>query len=471
MNNSIINNYLKNPKILYASALAASLVYCIAITSIGVTKFYSVLQGGENYNDFPTGGFSLIRFIINGSYLIALVVYVIWLFKKKHVGSTFLDICKYSLPWMALALIAYPLSNDIYLYLHYGVMSLNKINPYLNTSDSFVSSLSPFLHWFQTSTYGPVSLSFFSISALAVPISPLVGLYFFKIICLCVHTLNAYLIWRLLKNSENRSLITMAYLLNPMLLNEQIVNAHLDVLLANTLIVLIGCLYSGRYVWGILAIWVGFLVKTLPIIWLPLVLAFLFKQRRWRDLAAGSILSLLIIAIISYTFLPTVAAWKSLLNPGVVSGTARSFHHLINAVLNFFPNITLETRLSILSFLKVFSYCIWIIYYLVTLLKSYFRNHYSEINLVSDMGWITLSLFLFATPWLMPWYPSILLPIAALSINAPHFVLTSLTFALFPSIVLGGGAGKNPITILTDLITVIPPTALLVLRRKFVRSI
>ncbi|MBD0328407.1 MAG: hypothetical protein ICV68_18480 [Pyrinomonadaceae bacterium] len=115
----------------------------------------------------------------------------------------------------------------------------------------------------------------------------------------------------------------MAYLFNPMLLNEQIVNAHLDVLLANTLIVLIGCLYSGRYVCDILAISVGFLVKTLPIIWLPLVFAFLFKQRRWRDLAAGFLLSLLIITVITYTFLPTVAAWKSLLNPGLVSATAR----------------------------------------------------------------------------------------------------------------------------------------------------
>ena len=205
----------------------------------------------------------------------------------------------------------------------------------------------------------------------------------------------------------------MAYLVNPMLLNEQIVNAHLDVLLANTLIVLIGCLYSGRYVCGILAIWVGFLVKTLPIMWLALVFAFLFNPRRWRDLAAGFLLYLLRITVINSTFLLTVAAWKSLLNPRLVSGTARLFHHVINIGLNFFSNITLDTSLSILSFLKGFSYWIWVIYYLVTLLKSYFRNNYSEINLVSDIGWITLSLFLFATPWLMPWYPSLLLPIAA----------------------------------------------------------
>jgi len=106
-------------------------------------------------------------------------------------------------------------------------------------------------------------------------------------------------------------------------LNQQIVNSHLDVLLANTLIVLIGYLYSGRYVCGILAIWLGFLVKTLPIMWLPLVFAFLFHPRRGRDLAAGFLLSLLRITVITYTFLPTVAAWKSLLNPRVVSGTAQ----------------------------------------------------------------------------------------------------------------------------------------------------
>jgi alpha-1,6-mannosyltransferase len=94
-------------------------------------------------------------------------------------------------------------------------------------------------------------------------------------------------------------------------------------LLANTLIVLIGCLYSDRYIWGILAIWVGFLVKTLPIIWLFLVSAFLFNPRRWRALAAGLLLSLLRITVITYKFLPTVAAWKSLLNPGVVWATDR----------------------------------------------------------------------------------------------------------------------------------------------------
>jgi alpha-1,6-mannosyltransferase len=466
MNNSIINNYLKNQKILYAAALAASIIFCIAMTSMGIAKFYSVLQGGDNYNDFPTSGFSLIRLLINGSYLIATVTYIIWLIQKKTTSSSFRDICKYAIPFLALALIAYPVSSDIYLYLHYGAMNLHKINPYLNSSDSFVSNFSPFLHWLQTSTYGPVSLFFFSVSALAVPISPLLTVYIFKIICVLVHALNAYLIWRLLTNSEHRSLITMAYLVNPMLLNEQIANAHLDVLLANTLIVLIGSLYYRQYIFAVLAIWVGFLVKTLPIIWMPLVFAFLCKQRRWKDLAASVLLSLLIIAVITSTFLPTVSAWRSLLNPGTTGATARSFHHAINLFLNFWPNVTVETKESILSFLKYFAYLSWILYYAGTLIKSYFRKNDSEINLISDIGWTTLTLFLFATPWLMSWYPSILLPIAALSINSPNFVLTSLTFCLSPSIILGAGSGNTLLSLVTTFVSVVPPTALLIFRRE-----
>ncbi|MBD1815351.1 hypothetical protein NDA07_13595 [Microcoleus vaginatus DQ-U2] len=462
----MVNNYLKNQKILYAAALAASIIFCIAMTSMGISKYYSVLQGGDNYNDFPTSGFSLIRVLINGSYLIATVTYIIWLIKKKTTSSSFLDICKYAIPFLALALIAYPYSSDIYLYLHYGAMSLHKINPYLNSSDSFVSNLSPFLHWGQTSTYGPVSLFFFALSALGGSISPLLGVYIFKIICVLVHALNAYLIWRLLTNAENRNLITMAYLVNPMLLNEQIANAHLDVLLANTLIVLIGCIYYQRYVFAILAIWVGFLVKTLPIIWFPLVFAFLCKQRRWRDLAASVLLSLLIIAVITYTFMPTVSAWRSLLNPGTAGATARSFHHAINLFMNFWPNVSVETRESILSLLKYFAYLSWIFYYARTLIKSLFRKKDSEINLVLDMGWTTLTLFLFATPWLMPWYPSILLPIAALSINSPHFVLTSLTFSVSPSIILGAGSGTTVISLVTSFVSVVPPTALLIFGRK-----
>ena len=80
----------------------------------------------------------------------------------------------------------------------------------------------------------------------------------------------------------------------------------------------------------------------------------------------------------TYTFLPTVAAWKSLLNPGVVWATDRQFHPLINIGRNFFPNINLETSPSILSFLKGFSYCIWMIYIKSALHRPVFISLFSN---------------------------------------------------------------------------------------------
>jgi len=53
--------------------------------------------------------------------------------------------------------------------------------------------------------------------------------------------------------------------------------------------------------------------------------------------------------------------------------------------------------------------------------------------LVEDIGWVTLVLLLFATPWLMPWYASIVLTIAALIPRARLFGLTSLAFGLSSS--------------------------------------
>ena len=123
-------------------------------------------------------------------------------------------------------------------------MSLHGINPFLNTTSLLVSELTPFIHWDQASSYGPISQLFFMLAALVVPISPAAGVYLFKIFCVLLHIINAYLIWHYLKDFQNRSQITTAYLVNPFLLSEHVVNAHVDVIVSTTLLVLIGCIKS-----------------------------------------------------------------------------------------------------------------------------------------------------------------------------------------------------------------------------------
>jgi alpha-1,6-mannosyltransferase len=464
-----LRNMTNNQKKITVLAVGLSLIFCAELTGMGFAKFNSVSSGGENFYDFPARGFSWTRFIVNTAYISLNTIYVIWLlqYKRNNNYSNFLKLFRHAAIFIIIAFVTYPFSSDIYLYLQYGLMGLNGINPYTNPAFSFSSVLSPFLHWGQTATYGPISQLFFIAAASTVAVSPILGVYVFKIFCVIIHGINAYLIWNLLKTSTNQSKITMAYLINPLLLSEHLSGGHVDVFLCNTLIILIGCLYYRYYIAASLAIGIGFLVKTLPIIWLPMVSSFLLRQRRWKALAIAALLYFVIIILLSYTVLPTVEAWKSLLNPGVEGATSRSLHHLLNLSLNYLPNISPQTQEIILSVFKFLTYLSFAIYYIWTVLQPYLRRSYSEANLISDIGWSTLVLFLFATPWVMPWYPSVLLPVTALSIHSQLFVLTSLTFCLSSSVIVGGGSGGSALSIITSLTTVGPPILVLLFGRQF----
>jgi alpha-1,6-mannosyltransferase len=462
---------MRNNKLAFL-ALIFSLIFCAQLTVMGFAKFNSVETYGAaaNFIDFPNH-FTKIR--INIPYLILNIIYLAWLLQNcwtDNKYSDFLVILKHAAIFLIIAFVSYPYSNDIYLYLQYGLMDLNGINPFINPAGNFTSNLSPFLHWSQTSTYGPISQLFFMIAAYTVPFSPVLGVYIFKVFCVFVHVINAYLIWRLLKSSYNRSQITMAYLINPFLLAEQVSGAHVDVFLSNALILLIGCMLRRHYVAVILMIWLGFLEKTLPIIWLPLALNFLVRKRRWKELAITAFLSLIIIIILSHTVLPTIQAWQSLLNPGVKGAVARSLHHLLKLLLNLLPNLTIQKQV-ILSVFTSITYLSFAVYYIWTLLQPYLKRRYSEANLILDIGWTTLILFLFATPWLMPWYPSVLLPITALITNSPLFVLTSLTFCISSSLIYGTGSGSSAISIITSITTIVPPIVMLLVGPKFLDRI
>jgi alpha-1,6-mannosyltransferase len=467
----MLENLIKNKKLLFVFALIFSLVFCAELTVIGLEKINSVPSDLREYQKAFPNTFTKLR--VDIAYFSLTIIYVTWLLqnnRKQNNFLSFLALLKYAGIFLIIAFLTYPHTTDIYLYLHYGLMGLNGINPYINAANSFTSPLSPFLAWFQTSTYGPISQLFFMSAASTVQVSSVLGVYVFKIFCVLIHGINAYLIWHLLKTSNYRSKITLAYLLNPLLLSEHVASAHVDVFVANALIILIGCLYRRYYIAGFLAIWLGFLEKTLPVIWIPLVLSFLVSKQRWKDLAIAGFFSSIIIIILSNTVLPTIESWKSLVNPGVGGRTAISLHYLLNSSFYLFPHIAIGTKKNILSGFTFLTYLGFASYYLWTLLQSYFRRSYSEANLISDIGWTTLILFLFATPWLMPWYASVILPVTALSTTSPLFVLTSLTFSLSSNLIYGvAGEGVSVFSIIASVTVVGLPIAMLLLGPKLLR--
>ncbi|MGC1395902.1 MAG: hypothetical protein WA828_16720 [Coleofasciculaceae cyanobacterium] len=426
----------QNENLLVISSLILALILCVAVVWLGYTKFQGIeTNTGGDYPTFPLNSTGqLIQIFIGTLYFVVNLLYIIWLFQPQrryfYQPINFSTLLRLSFPFLLLGFIAYPLGNDIYLYLHYGSMGLNGLNPFIHRAGSFRSEFYEFLRWRQSSTYGPVSLIFFATSAAVAPFSKLLAIYLFKGFCLAAHLLNGYLVFRLLKKDAYTEKVTLAYLCNPLILFEQVGSAHVDVFVCTTFLLLIFCFKYKAYFLGILTIWLGFMAKTLPILWLPLIGAFLIQQRRWLSLLLMVMTSLAIIGLLTVTVLPTPESWQSLLNPGVESHTAASIHRIFFTYLGYLPSLSTKLKLDILSKFKLVTLALFGLYYFVTLVQISLQRRYSVTNLGLEIGWVSLILMLLATPWLMPWYASILLPIAVLNLDERKFVFASLAFCL-----------------------------------------
>ncbi|MBD2246023.1 hypothetical protein [Nostoc sp. FACHB-888] len=433
------NNYQYNKtnQILLGFAIILSLILFVELAIRAYTFNFEALANstGQYLPDF-SNHFDKLRVGIEYRFLI--IIYILWLIinKDRKRDINFIKILKNSSFFLLIAFITYPITTDVNLYIHYGLMNLNGVNPFINSANTFTSNLSPFLVWKQTSTYGPISQLIFMFSAAFVAITPSLGIYVFKLICLLFHILNSYLIWRNLKTSPHKANITIAYLVNPFLLYEQVTNAHIDILISTILIILIICLKNHNYIATIVTAWIGFLIKTLPIIWLPLIFVYLIKQQRWKILFSAICISLSIIIAASIIALPTADAWKSLLNPGVGEKVNDSLYALVKSLLNLkILNFSLSFQQTLYSIFKPIIFSIFVVSYLIILVKPYWKKNYSETNLSVNIGWVTLILFIFAAPWYCSWYSTVLLAVVALNIHSKRFAITSIVFCIMSAII------------------------------------
>lgn len=455
---------LKRQKLLIGLAIAISVILCIDLAVRGYNFHHGVLSNTfDNQQSFIS---NFARFRVGIEYLVLNIIYLSWILQNSLYGKSFrfTKILQKSSLFIVFAFLCYPITTDIILYLQYALMSLKGVNPFITGAGEFNTTLSPFIVWGQSSTYGPVALIFFILSTLIVPTSLFLSIYAFKLLCVFFHIFNGYLIWYELKAKPYQSLITLAYLISPFILFEQVVNAHVDVLVSTALLISILCIKSRRYLTGILALWAGVFTKTLPIVWLPLVAILLLKKQRWKSIAIAACFSLAICLAMYFTVLPTAQAWKSLLNPGVAGRTSGSLHSLLDAALQLsvIPDSLAQLRWAIVKGFTLIAYAGFVAYYVWSLAKIYFKPEKAEPNLSLIIGWVTLVLFLFATPWYRPWYATVLFPVIALNINSQLFVLTSITFCLCSSCSYYLLSANN----IFNVLTVVPSILMLLLGRK-----
>lgn len=457
---------LKRQKLLIGLAIAISIILCIELAIRGYNFHNGVLSKTLGNQQSFVSNFD--RFRVGIEYLALNVLYLSWMLQNSLYGKyfRFTEILQKSSLFIVFAFIGYPITTDIILYLQYGLMSLKGVNPFITGAGEFNTTIFSFIVWEQSSTYGPVALIFFILSALLVPTSLFLSIYVFKLLCVIFHILNGYLIWYELKAKPYQSWVTLAYLISPFILFEQVVNAHIDVLISTILIILVLCIKYRHYLTGVLVIWVGVFTKTLPIVWLPLVAVLLLKKQRWKSIAIATCLSMAICLAMYFTILPTALAWKSLLNPGVVGRASGSLHSLLDAALqlSIIPNSLAQLRWAIVKGFTLIAYAGFVAYYVWSLAKIYFKAGKAEPNLSLIIGWVTLVLFLFATPWYRPWYATVLFPVMALNINSQLFVLTSITFCLCSSCSYYLLSAND----IFNVLTVVPSMLILLLGKKII---
>ncbi|MGG6268455.1 hypothetical protein ACQ4M3_39105 [Leptolyngbya sp. AN03gr2] len=458
-------------KNIYLAALILSIVLAtqLTLTQLHVRGILSV----ESLLPLIRRRFITLEFIaLCGLYLFWLIRY-----RPDKSASRYLELLKPASLFLIPAWIAHPLTSDIHLYFQYGLMSLYRVNPYLTNAVDFESVMSTFLDWTQTSTYGVVSLFIFAIPAKFVETNVYLGVYIFKLICVFFHILNGYLIWRALKATSYRHKVTLAYLLSPIVLFEHVIEAHLDVILCTVLIAIDQLFKTRRYLLGLIAAGVGFLTKTLPIIWIPLLGVFLIRERRWKTIVKFTLICAIAVLVLSLTVFPTIATWISVFNPGVDGLTAGSWHALVRGILVRTQGtlhsakqwiVPGSTQALIWTLFNRFTLLLFAAFYGLTLYRIYRNRGILESQLMVKIGWVTFVLFAFATAWYQPWYATILLPIAALNLQqAPFFAILSFVFAMVSSITnLALGYGTNLAGLLAAVLTMGSAIVMLLMRSR-----
>jgi alpha-1,6-mannosyltransferase len=384
-------------------------------------------------------GISLPRLALMAIYGVLGLVYCRWLVRPTIPGNRFWPLIRQMAPFGVLAVLAFPSSTDVFLYLQYGHMAWQGINPYLVPVEAVASPLSLFLHWPGFSPYGPISQLFFMAAAWAVSWGVLPALFLFKSLCLGIHSLNGYVIWRSLPSDDRRDKLTLAYLLNPILLSEFVVNAHNEVLLATTVIVAIMALYRHHHTIALLAMVLGALIKTLPIVWIPVVGLYLVRRNQWRPIGITLGVSVAIGGWLSQTWLPTATAWRNLIDPSVQTMTYRSLHHGVRLMTMTWPTDRAAIAMQLVCGLTLAVAAGVGLGIGARILR---RRDYDEISLVQDLAWLTLALLL-AKPYLAPWHTTTLMVMGALTIQAPRLWAILGIIGLSPLVLYGTGGGDN----------------------------
>jgi alpha-1,6-mannosyltransferase len=332
-----------------------------------------------------------------------------------------------------LFLLAMPsLTIDTLSYISHGYITAELgDNPYVVPSRAVAATpLGPELMSFgwrpvhPVSPYGPV---WTHIEAAVVRVADDVSteVVLMKLIAVVFSLGSAVLIWILLGRTspEHRLLGTLAYLWNPLIIVELAGEGHNDSMMVFFTLLALVLTIIGRGGGGVTAMSLGALSKYLPLLLMPLQVAYLWRMRAnvrqlTRQLASGAILSVLLATLAFATVWAGAQTFDGVRATGQSGHTGSTQTVLAELLSRISPASAAETIVSVVAVAAF-----------VIFLGIQARSVIDARRLFRACAWVAVVYLLIASPSYWPWYA--VLPVALLAlVPQKSFLLLLVSLSL-----------------------------------------
>jgi|GEM_PF-7133872 len=359
-------------------------------------------------------------------------------------------------------------SQDVFLSLFHGrIFSYYRQNPYLVAPQNFLGD--PFSEsvqdWLEGGTcYGPIWTLLVSAISFLFPNSfflQLLSLRIFLLVIFCL--LIIFLIKIIYRHRPNWAFplfILLAW--QPFLLIETINNAHFDILVGFTVLLGLYFVSQNHYLKGFMALWLGFLLKYIPLLLLPLGIRFLFSQKDKKtafQITLKTIAIIVLLTIIAYlpfgysmfqpktpfgrssslniwllpfspffsfTNLPPIPFFSTLLGMPIL-GIALNIETI--SKLHSAPWFNFQTPIeSLANTVRFLSLAIYLIFYLWLI----FRPFQDKRELFKRGFWILALYLLICAFWFMAWHLIWAFPLAIAAGLLPTLIILGWSLLSFP---------------------------------------
>lgn len=309
-------------------------------------------------------------------------------------------------------LIGPPLySADVFGYLGYGRVGIEHgLSPYVDGIAALrADPIDPYVRWYDgVSPYGPL---FTLLSYALVPLGIAGGFWAFKLLCTAASLGLVAIVWRLAKARGHDPVAAAIFVgLNPALLVFEVAGAHNDTLIALVMMGGVAAALGGRSATAAGAVIAAVALKASAGVMLPFVL--LGAERRGAAIA-GAALATVVAALVALVAFGADAT-NFLLTLQDQQQTVALFSIPSQAsLLVGLDGVTEAVRLAGLAAL------------VASVGVALVLTARRRLDWVTGAGWATLA-GLVTSAWLLPWYVTALLPLAAIGTSRALRVATVL---------------------------------------------